>query len=530
MKDERQNFLMPKSWGNFPKLSTRTILLLLFILAVGLRFLHFPDNIYFGFDQARDAFESQNIYKNFDFKVVGPPTASPDLFHGPLYWYLIGPIYFLGGGDPAFPAGFLRIYNAVGVLLIFWIGKTLFNKKVGLISSLLYVFSFEQTQYAIYFHHPPLAVLTIMLFYGGLSLAIFKRDWRGIPLSLLGYGLSIQAEFQLPYLGIIFIFLLLVFRKILLPLLKPRTILVSSFCFLIPMSTFILAEFKFGARTIKGILGILSQGVRGEGDLAFALGVYLKRLVLQIHDNLFAVGDFAPAILLLLLGTALFFVLRKKEDYQKTLFLLIWVLSTSVLTIFGPMSLYYTNVGISPGILLLGSFFISRIPAKVSFGLPIVLIAIILSNLSLVKEQNPRGVISDIQVQEGMLLGREEGAIDYIYAEAGGRPIVVSASTMPLKINTTWAYLFNWYGKEKYGYLPFWAGEAAPGYPGQLPRWVSQEKDYVAFSIIEPKRGVREAFIQQFLEEQEQYGRVAEEKIFGDKPHAQLVVQKRGRK
>ncbi|MDO8503287.1 MAG: glycosyltransferase family 39 protein [bacterium] len=518
---------MPEFFSNFPKLSIRTILFILFILAVVIRFLYFPENIYFGFDQARDAFESQNIYKNFDIKIVGPPTASPDLFHGPLYWYLIGPIYFLGGGDPAFPAGFIRIYNAVGVFLIFWIGKTLFNRKVGLIASLLYAFSFEQTQYAIYFHHPPLAVLTIMLFYGGLSLAIFKKDWRGIALSLLGYGLSIQAEFQLPYLGIVFIFLFLVFRKTLLPLLKPRTILVSTFCFLVPISTFILAEFKFGARTTKGILGMLAQAGR-KGDLTSALGIYFKRLVLQIHDNLFAFWDFAPAILVLFLGTALFFVLRKKDDHRKILFLLIWALSTSILTIFGPMSLYYTNVGISPGVLLLASFFIVKIPRRISWITPIVLVLIILSNLSLIKERNPQGVISDIQVQEGMLLDREKRGVDYIYEQSNGKPIVVSALTMPLQVNTTWAYLFNWYGKAKYGYLPYWGNvHSAEGYPGYLPPWQSQEKEYAAFSIIEPTRGVRQPFIDQFLVEQEQYGGVVEEKTFGDKLYSQFVVQRR---
>lgn len=527
MRREKQSFLMPKSWSNFPKLSTGTILVLLFILALAVRFLHFPDNIYFGFDQARDAYEAQNIYKNFDLKVVGPPTADPNLFHGPLYWYLIGPIYLLGGGDPAFPAGFLRIYNALGVFLIFWLGKTLFNKKVGLIASLLYIFSFEQTQYAIYFHHPSLAVLTIMLFYGGLSLAIFKKDWRGIPLSLVGYGLSIQAEFQLPYLGIILILLFVIFRKSLLPLLDRRRVLISLFVFLVTISTFILAEVKFGARTIKGILGIMSRAGDDGGDFGFALSTYFKRLVLQIHDNIFGHDLLAPIILFFLVGTAIVFVVTRKGERHKILFLLIWIFSTSILTIFGPPTLYYTNVGISPAVLLLASFFISRLPAKVLWAKAIVLVAIILSSLSLIKEQNPRGVISDIQVQEGILLGREKEVVDFIYESAHGKPIVVSALTMPLKISTTWAYLFNWYGKEKYGYLPYWAGEVALGYPGELPRWVSQEKDYAAFSIIEPTRGVRQAFVEQFLEDQMQYGGVSEEKTFGDSWPAQLVVQRR---
>ena len=104
---------------------------------------------------------------------------------------------------------------------------------------------------------------------------------------------------------------------------------------------------------------------------------------------------------------------------------------------------------------------------------------------------------------------------------------MVSASTMPLKINTTWAYLFEWYGNKKYGRVPFWAGEAAPGYPGNLSLWKSQVQDYTMFTILEPTRGVRQAFVDEFLSTQKQYGDVSEEKRFGDKPQATLVVQRR---
>ena len=126
----------------------------------------------------------------------------------------------------------------------------------------------------------------------------------------------------------------------------------------------------------------------------------------------------------------------------------------------------------------------------------VVLIAI--SNINLIKEQNYKGVIGDIQVQEGMLLGREKQALDYIYNESEGKPIVVSASTMPLRINTTWAYLFNWYGNSKYGRVPYWAGPTAQGYPGE-----------------------------QFKEEQKQYGEYVGEFRLGDeKSQSQIIVQK----
>ncbi|MBS3118175.1 hypothetical protein J4417_00650, partial [Candidatus Woesearchaeota archaeon] len=67
------------------------LLFIIFVLALTLRFLYFPNNIYFGFDQARDAFASLEIVFG-EFRVVGPPTSVDGWFHGPLYYYLYAPL------------------------------------------------------------------------------------------------------------------------------------------------------------------------------------------------------------------------------------------------------------------------------------------------------------------------------------------------------------------------------------------------------------------------------------------------------
>ncbi|MBI4035448.1 hypothetical protein HY383_00720, partial [Candidatus Daviesbacteria bacterium] len=62
-------------------------LIAIFVLAIFLRLLYFPQNTYFGFDQARDAFAVQGIL-NGDLKIVGPPTANQIFHHGVLYYYI----------------------------------------------------------------------------------------------------------------------------------------------------------------------------------------------------------------------------------------------------------------------------------------------------------------------------------------------------------------------------------------------------------------------------------------------------------
>ena len=90
-------------------------LLLIFLVAVLIRFLYFPNNNYFAFDQARDSYISLEILKG-DFKILGPPSAAnPNLFSGPLIYYIYAPIYFLFDKNPEAAAAFLRIYNALGI-------------------------------------------------------------------------------------------------------------------------------------------------------------------------------------------------------------------------------------------------------------------------------------------------------------------------------------------------------------------------------------------------------------------------------
>lgn len=505
----------------------KTTLLFIFCFALITRFLYFPQNIYFGFDQARDAFESIAIY-NGDLKIIGPSTAKEGLFHGPLYWYTIGPFYLAGGGNPSWPAGFLLLLNSLGVFLIFLAASSLFNGYVGLIAALLYAFSFEQTQYAMYFGNPGPAVLTILIFYLGLSKFLFQKKWWGIPLALFGLGLSVQFEFFLIYLGAIFLLVISILgRRTPLSFVKNyKYLLVSLISFLVSTITFWLAEIKFSFRSLKILLGTTGSG--GLFVLEKSLKVYFDRLVLQIHDNILSFGLSAQKpILFFLLGVLIWNIFRKGKDYRQNLFLLIWVLSSGFLLAFGTPSLYYSNIGISAGFIILVSYIVYLIVKRKLFLGVLVLALVLLSNLSLITTQNRKGIISDIYVQEGMLLSSEKTIIDLIYRGAGGKPVVISALTMPLKINTTWAYLFNWYGKEKYGSIPYWAGEAAPGYSGSLPAWQSQEKDYAMFSIIEPVRGVRGAFVDQFLKEQEQYGGVIYERRLGGSSQTQLVVQKR---
>jgi hypothetical protein len=183
------------------------------------------------------------------------------------------------------------------------------------------------------------------------------------------------------------------------------------------------------------------------------------------------------------------------------------------------------------------------------------------SNVSLIKMYNPNGTLPEINVQDKMLLDDEKKVIDYIYKsiqenpalqggdelnadplrhrfseasmssflgkppllrrggrhkEAGGKEFSVYALTNPFNINTTWSYLFEWYGEDKYGFVPVWGGETAEGFLGNIKVSDSySELPMLRFVIIEPTRGIPPNLISSFKDKEDIFSEIVQEKNFG---------------
>lgn len=503
-------------------------LLVIFGLALAIRAWYFPENVYFGYDQARDAYQSIKIYREGDLKIIGPSTAMEGLYHGPLYWYIIGPLYLLGKGNPVVPAAGLLILNAMGVFVIYWLGRMLVGKTGALFAAIMFAVSFEQSQYAMYFGNPAPGVLAVMVFFGGLAMVITEKDWRGWLVSMMGLGLAMQFEFFLVYLGVILALAMVVERRAVK--INLHRIVITIIAGLVPVMSFAVAELKYGLRTIT-ILGKMIIGGGGGSKIGQSAEIYWRRLLVLVKDNVFSFGSSRMTLVIwgvMMVGVG-YLVIKQKTKRGRMALLMVWMYASAILILFGFGDLYYVNIGVGVGLLLVVAALVGAIHRYNKWVAAAIMGVVIMSNLRMIRGQNAMGIINDIYVQEGMLLTRELEAIDFIYQEAGEKTMVVSGMTMPLKINTTWSYLFSWYGKGRYGKVPYWAGEVASGYDNELSRWESQAEGSSYFSIIEPTRGVREAFVESFLEEQRQYGGVVEERSWGEKSYSKIVVQKRGK-
>ncbi len=119
-----------------------------------------------------------------------------------------------------------------------------------------------------------------------------------------------------------------------------------------------------------------------------------------------------------------------------------------------------------------------------------------------------------------MTLANEKQVLDYTYQSSSGKNFTINTLTSPLWINITWDYLYNWYGKSRYGKVPSFAGRDQTGYLGQLKP--STDKEELRYLILEPPAGIPLRFVEETVGYEDTKSKVVEEKNFGE-----IIVQKR---
>ncbi|OGE71074.1 hypothetical protein A2617_04020 [Candidatus Daviesbacteria bacterium RIFOXYD1_FULL_41_10] len=496
----------------------KTTLIISAFLLIGiiLRFLYFPDNVYFAYDQARDSFTALEILKG-DFKLIGPPSfLSNKIFPGPLIFYIYALIYLIFDNNPEAISAMFRIFNVTGVILTFLLGTIIFNKKTGLIAALLFAISYEQTQYSLFISHQPLAVVPVLLFYLGLSLYAFKKNTKGLILTALGWGFAIQ--FHYGYLLLLFpLFFILFLFKNNIRAVQPKIFFLTFMALFLTLSTFVVAEVKYHSFT--------SYFLQNQ-TTSFA--IYPKE-TLQIANRFiydFFISDYQLTPIIGLLGIAIFlyFIFFQKKIRMKLLFLACWLMGSLLPYFLSGVPSYYYAAAASVSIIILFSYLIPFNRKRII--LTIILLSVVaVNNLNQIIKINKTGINRDIAIQPGMLTFDQKKSIDYMYIEAQGKLFAVNILGIPLNVATTWSYLFEWYGNSKYKFLPVMGGSIADGYPGNL-KIIRQRSQLppLQFLIIEPTLGIREEYVNGFIKNEDYFSKIKEVREYGT-----IVVQKRNK-
>lgn len=479
----------------------RKSLILIIALALALRLIYFRGALTFFYDQARDALSAMEIFQEDPIKIIGPTSDFQGLHHGPLYWYLIGPIYHITNGNVWIVRFFLVLINIVTIFFVYDLARLLFkNTKIALLAGFLFAISFEATQYARWLSNPGPALLTSTVSFWSLYKLIKGKSWALITL-LVSWGLSIQFQLFMLYQITVFAIIWISLKGLKLPKASLKTYVFAILGFLLTVSTYIAAELKFNFQSTKALTTFFkTQTLFGESFIPM-FETYLERLVNTFFYNFWGVNLFVAGIATIATFYLAFKHIEKGKQKVEMLFLILWVFSPIIINLFTGPNATYITLGTLVGAAILTSFLLYKLKSKSRFLFFFLSFLVIVGNLNLILTKNKEGEVL-FTVQKQMILGDELKIIDWIYSEAEGRPFKLNTITSPLFINTTWAHLFSWYGKEIYGHMPIWWGEPQVDVPGADIAFADESRTDLHFLIIEPTSTGDDNFIKaiKFLE------------------------------
>lgn len=109
------------------------------LMSLALRLINVEGRAPFGWDQERDYRAVEQIVVQGNPTLIGPVVRGEGGFMlGPLYYYLLSPMFFLLGGDPLSLPLTSAFVDVITVVLFYLVASSLYSKKTGLISALLW--------------------------------------------------------------------------------------------------------------------------------------------------------------------------------------------------------------------------------------------------------------------------------------------------------------------------------------------------------------------------------------------------------
>lgn len=484
------------------------VLVLILFLAFILRWISVSGNsVFFYFDQARDATTATEIVKSGDLKIMGPSVSGTNdsVYHGVLYYYLIAPVYALFG-SPYIVSIFLGFVSLAGIYITYLLGKEVFkSQKTGLIAALMQAVSVLSIQQSTWLSNPTLSIIFIPLTYLFIWKIFLSGKKQKVSVYLMfGFSLAMAMQSALQNItligSVLTVFgLSLYFKKYRLDIKK---LFVSVGVFLVGISSMILTEVLMFKRDILSVenLNLGHHSVTLFESLPMILSKYVSTISLIIMPYIY----YAPPFLLLAIYIIYFSKLSKRQ--------ILW----SLISLFAPVWLLlwhyrdpnHTFIGIEVVIFLVLAQGIKRLlmhkKASVNLLAVFFILGFMFFNLKSMFIWKENG-IQYFGIQKGALMNEQLRLIDKTYQIADGKEFSFSSLTAPYQINTTWNYLYQWYGMKKYGYVPSYMGIDQIYFVGDQALPEMNEPANLHFVIAEPDTTLSDEIIEKFSDEQKSF-------------------------
>lgn len=413
-----------KSIKSFIQANRLEVISLVFILTLGLLVRLFRIDQYLTFlgDEGRDVRIVRDLLGG-NLVFIGPQTSIGNMYLGPLYYYMMAPALWLSRLSPVGPAVMNALIGVFTVALTWWVGRTWFNPRVGIIAALL----FSLSPIAIIYSHSswnpnPMPLFALLCIWGTYKFWQ-DRNFKFIPF----VAVSLAFALNMHYLGLLLIpvlgfFWLLTFKSVYKQKTQ-KTFLIqtalAALAFFLLMSPLLLFDLKHNFMNFNAFKLFFTDR---QTTINFNPGNsnrFLPVIAKITQDLILSTQDYYPLIigLVFLALLAFFFIRTSSSQNKKPYFLLMVWLAAALLG----LGLYKQHVYahyfgfIYPLIYLLLGLLFDRL---VSFH-PLTKLVAYLSLYFLVY----LAVInSPLNFAPNRQLQRTEAIVDLIIEQADGQP------------------------------------------------------------------------------------------------------------
>ncbi len=346
------------------KVNVRGYFFIILILVVGifLRFYKIDENIVFHSELGNNYLDIKNFLLAGKIPLIGPTTSHPWLSFGPLFYWIMSPLFAIFDFNPKIGSYFFAFEGCLLILVNYLFIRSIFNEKISLISSFIISISPVFISYA---RDSRFFSLVLLIFYPFLYFflkAIQKHTnpfWFGFF-----YGLFFSFHFS-PLIFLPVILYLLVKSKVTI------SQLIKAFVgFLLPNLTLIINDLLNRGQMLKNlflwipyrILGFLNVIPQNNFDKDLLLKNFSA--ILNFFNSIFVppIG-YLNFLGLFIVGLLLFFIFSTSFKKETNVLLLIAVFGLLALFIHGDPPYHYF-LPILPALVILVSLSISVLYQK----------------------------------------------------------------------------------------------------------------------------------------------------------------------
>jgi 4-amino-4-deoxy-L-arabinose transferase-like glycosyltransferase len=152
----------------------RLVLVVLVVLAAGLRLVDLTTRGTWDADQGHDMLVLRALVQSGEVPLLGPPTSIGDFHHGVLYYYLLAPAAALSGADPVAVVAAIALAGVAAVAVTWWLARAIGGPVAGAVAGLLMAVSASAVDESTFIWNPNLIALS-----SSVAIAAAWRAWTG---------------------------------------------------------------------------------------------------------------------------------------------------------------------------------------------------------------------------------------------------------------------------------------------------------------------------------------------------------------